>query len=143
MDFYQLGQGGPEQVVPLLARASLQAGERLLVVAEDAGLRGQIDDALWEAQAEAFLAHGEAGVRHADRQPILLSGSCVAENGARYIVLADGIWREDAARFARAFLVFGNGQLEATRAVWRKLDDGENFERHFWKQDGGKWREGP
>ena len=72
VDFYQLSEGTPESVVPLLARATLQSGQRLLVVAADEGLRSRIDTALWEQQSEAFLAHGDAGKEHAERQPILL-----------------------------------------------------------------------
>ena len=143
VDFYQLSKDGPEHVVPLLARASLQAGERLLVVAEDAELRTLIDSALWDSHAEAFLAHGDAGTSHADRQPILLSNGCTADNGAKYLLLADGIWRDEADGFERTFLLFGDDQLEETRAVWRKLDEIDGAERYFWKQDGGKWREGP
>ena len=130
-------------MVPLLARASLQAGERLLVVAEDADLRGRIDQALWEAQPEQFLAHGEAGAEHAARQPILLSAGCAAENDADYVLIADGNWRADAAKFARVFLVFGDEHLEGARKVWRSLDEVDGAERHFWKQEDGKWREGP
>lgn len=143
MDFYQLTQGTPEAVVPLLARATLQAGERLLVVAEDAELRTRIDQALWEQQPEAFLAHGESGSVHAERQPILLSAGCVAENNADYVLIADGTWREKAMNFARVLLLFGEEHLDATRKVWRSLDDVDGAERHFWKQESGKWREGP
>ena len=143
VDFYQLSQDGPEQVVPLLARASLQADERLLVVAEEADLRSAIDAALWDAHPEAFLAHGDAGTIHAARQPILLASACTPDNGAKYCVLADGQWRDEANGFARVFLVFGDERIEETRGVWRMLDSVEGAERHFWKQDGGKWREGP
>ena len=143
VDFYQLSQDGPEDVVPLLARATLQAGERMLVVAQDADLRAGIDRALWAAHPEAFLAHGEAGTSHAARQPILLASDCTPDNGARYCVLADGVWRDEAAEFARVFLVFGDDRLEETRGVWRKFDAVEGAQRHFWKQEGGKWREGP
>ena len=143
VDFYQLSQGAPEAVVPLLARASLQAGQRLLVVAEDAELRSRLSEALWDGASDAFLANGEAGGDHAPRQPILLSASCSAENGAQYLLLADGLWRDEAKGFARTLLVFGEDRLEETRGVWRMLDTLDGAERHFWKQDGGKWREGP
>lgn len=143
VDFYQLREGTPETVVPLLARATLQAGERLLVVAADAGLRERIDRALWEQHADAFLAHGEASEPQAERQPILLSEKCDALNGAGYVLFADGVWRDEAMQFQRVLLVFGEETLQETRGVWRSLDDIDGAERHFWKQEGGKWREGP
>lgn len=115
----------------------------MLVVADDLELRGRISAALWEQQPESFLANGEAGEVHAGRQPILLSGECGAANDAEFVLLADGVWREESNRFERVLLVFGDDRLEETRAVWRSLDGIEGTERHFWKQEGGKWREGP
>lgn len=129
--------------MPLLARATLQAGERLLVVAEDEQLRRDLSDALWEAYPDAFLANGDGASEAASRQPILLSGDCEAENGAQFVLFADGKWRDEAKNFSRTLLVFGKDRLEDTRGVWRMLDDVEGAERHFWKQEGGKWREGP
>ncbi|MFN2101208.1 DNA polymerase III subunit chi [Altererythrobacter sp. MF3-039] len=143
VDFYQLSQSTPEAVVPLLARATLQAGERLLVVAEDEELRSALSDALWAAYPDAFLANGDGGSEAASRQPVLLSGDCEAENAAQFILFADGKWRDEAKSFARTLLVFGEDRLEDTRGVWRMLDEVEGAERHFWKQEGGKWREGP
>ena len=60
--------------------------------------------ALWERLPETFLANGRAGQPDEARQPILLSAAPEAGNGARFIALADGQWREEAMHFARAFL---------------------------------------
>lgn len=143
VDFYQLSRDPAELVVPLLARAARQAGERLLVISADAEELGRIDRALWEKLPEAFLAHGIAGEGHEDRQPILLAQAMEAANGARFVALADGQWRDEADRFERVFLLFGDSALEGARACWKMLGSREGVERRFWKQDGGKWREGP
>lgn len=143
VDFYQLSRDPVEAVLPLIARATRAAGERLLVVSGDEPALGRIDEALWERLPEAFLAHGKAGEAHAARQPILLSQGCEAANGARFIALADGRWREEADGFERVFLLFGEAELDGARACWRMLGEREDAERKFWKQDGGKWREGP
>jgi len=143
VDFYQLSRDPAEAVLPLIARAVRAEGGRLLVVSADEGELGRIGEALWERFPEAFLANGRAGQAHAARQPLLLSGECVAENGARYIAFADGVWREEADGFDRAFLLFGDAGLDGARACWRQLGMREEVERRFWKQDGGKWREGP
>ena len=143
VDFYQLSRDPAELVVPLIARATRNAGERLLVVSDDDAQLGLIGDALWERAPEAFLANGRADAAHADRQPILLSRQAKALNGARYIVLADGAWRDEAAGFERAFLLFDATGLEGARICWRQLGLRDGVERRFWKQDGGKWREGP
>jgi DNA polymerase-3 subunit chi len=143
VDFYQLSRDPPEAVVARLAENTLDAGERLVVVCADRARREAISRGLWCHSPESFLAHGEAGGAHDLRQPILLSASVQAPNGARFIVLADGVWRPEAEGFTRVFLLFGGPELEAARATWRLLGQRDEVERHFWKQDGGKWRQGP
>lgn len=139
IDFYQVSRDPVPEIVALLARNTLKAGERLLVVAEDEAMRQDISQALWRASpGESFLANGEAREAHADRQPILLSSDLTATNGAQFVVLADGQWREPEG-FARVFLVFDAATLDAARACWRMLGEREGVERNFWKQDGGRW----
>lgn len=141
VDFYLLDRDPAEAVVPLLARAAKQAGERVLVVSGDAEQRMRIDQALWTAAPEAFLAHGTAGEGHEERQPVLISDDLAAANEAKFVILADGKWREESASFDRAFLLFGEDRRQEARECWTALGKAEAMERHFWKQDGGKWRE--
>jgi len=142
VDFYQLSRDSAETALPLIARASLAAGERLLVVSADDGQRGRISEALWTRFPDSFLAHGQAGGAHDARQPILIAGAVLPANGARYLALADGQWRE-ANGFARVFLMFDDATLAGARACWRLLGERDAVERRFWKQQGGKWVEGP
>ncbi len=128
-----------ERVVPLLAHASRQAGERLVVVSSDTAQLDLIDKGLWEQSGEAFLAHGRAGEPHEERQPALLSDGVTATNGARYVILADGRWRDGAEDFERVFFLFNDEALQRARECWRMLDGRDGLERNFWKQDGGKW----
>ena len=140
VDFYNLTRDPVEAVLPLIARNTLAQGQRLLVVAE-ADQFDRLSDALWTRLPESFLAHGRAGDPHEARQPILLSEAIHPANGARYIALADGVWREEALTFDRAFLLFSDTTIAAARAVWRDLGNHEDLDRHLWKQDGGKWQE--
>jgi len=142
VDFYQLSRDPAEQVVPLLARNTLKAGERMLVVSSDEAQLERVGSALWEVK-DNFLANGRAGGEHDVRQPILLSDRTDPANGARFLVLADGVWREGEAPFARTFLLFDQTTIQAARDCWRMLGGRDGVERHFWKQDGGKWVEGP
>lgn len=142
VDFYQLGSTPAESAVPLIVAKARQTGARMLVVSADELQLGRIGEALWE-RADAFLAHGKAGDRHAARQPVLLSTGCVAENGATLIAFADGQWRDEGMGFERALLFFGEAELAAARATWRMLGEREQVERRFWKQEGGRWVEGP
>jgi DNA polymerase III subunit chi len=143
VDFYQLSRDPAEAALPLIARASLNAGERLLVVSADEAQLGRIGDMLWTRLPESFLAHGRAGGEHDAQQPILLSGEVQPANGARFLALADGVWREGEGAFARTFLLFDDATLQPARDCWRMLGTRDDVERHFWKQDGGKWVEGP
>lgn len=140
VDFYQLSRDPVELALPLLARATLNAGERMLVVSADAAQLGRIGEELW-ALPDTFLANGRAGEPHEERQPVLLSDRTEAANGARFLALADGLWREEATGFARTFLLFDDQTVEAARGVWRMLRSRQDTERHFWKQQGGRWAE--
>jgi len=142
VDFYQLGPVPPVLAVVQLAANTLAAGKRLLVVDADPAQRERISEALWAAPPfrgrESFLAHGEAGGPHDARQPILLSEAMEPANGASFVLLADGRWR-DAEGFERAFLLFGEETLAEARACWRMLGEREGLERRYWRQEGGRW----
>ncbi|MDF8332672.1 DNA polymerase III subunit chi [Novosphingobium cyanobacteriorum] len=141
VDFYQLTRDPAELVLPALARLTLGAGERLLVVSEDGAQLDRIEKALWD-RPDSFLANGRAGGAHDARQPILLSGQADPANGAKFLALADGVWR-DMAGATRVFLLFPPDRIDDARACWRMLGQREGVERKYWRQDGGKWREGP
>ena len=143
VDFYQLSRDPAELVVPLLARASKKAGAKLLVVSNSSEQLSLIDEKLWETAPEAFLAHGIAGGDVDAKQPILLSKELDAVNGASFLVLADGHWREPGDAFERVFYIFGPDTIDEARQTWRALGDRDEIERRFWKQDGGRWVEGP
>ncbi|MBC2666614.1 DNA polymerase III subunit chi [Novosphingobium flavum] len=142
VDFYQLTQSTAEQVVVLLAANTLAAGQRLLVVHADPAARERLGQALWSAPAakgaERFLANGEAGGAHDGRQPILLSDAVEPANGARFVALADGVWRE-AEGAERVFLVFGEATIDDARACWRMLGERAGLTRNYWKQEDGRW----
>lgn len=142
VDFYQLSRDPAEGVLPLIARNTLKAGQRLLVVSGDAAQIDRIDEALWGLR-DSFLAHGRAGAGQESRQPILLSDSTDAGNGARFLALADGIWRDVEPAFERTFYIFDEATLQPARDCWRMLGKREGVERHFWKQVDGRWVEGP
>lgn len=139
LGFYLSGNQPVERVLPLIARAALGQGQRLLVVTADGEQLAKLDAALWEQQPEQFLAHGTAGGAHDARQPILLADSCAAANGAELLALADGQWREEAESFARVFLFFDESGRAAARTVWRQFDGREDVEREFFELEGGKW----
>ncbi|MBU7580840.1 MAG: DNA polymerase III subunit chi [Porphyrobacter sp.] len=137
LDFWQVTDDPIEKVVALIAKRTLAAGERVLVVAAAPEQRAAISRALWEGGADSFLANGEAGSPGADRQPILLADEPVAANGASHLILADGTFRE-AEGFARTFLLFPPDRAAEARAAWR-AQDGRGIERAYFAQENGRW----
>lgn len=133
VDFYQLSESPVEEALPALAAKMLEAGERALVVSADVEQLARISEGLWAAK-DQFLAHAPAGGPHDERQPILLSDSLEAPNGARFLALADGLWREGVEAFERVFLLFDGATIDDARATWRTLDGREGLERNYWRQ---------
>jgi DNA polymerase-3 subunit chi len=143
VDFYHLTRDPADKLVPMLASKSLDVGKRLLLLSQDEGRRAALGDALWSTEPASFLAHDLAGSERQAEQPILISDQCEAANGAPYIILSDGLWREEALSFERAFFLFTADQIDHARAVWRDLKAREEVTPRYWKQDGGRWVEGP
>jgi DNA polymerase-3 subunit chi len=141
VDFYQLGATSLESVIAAVAGRLLGEGQRLLVVAGDAGLLARLDRQLWDQGAASFLPHAVAGGSDDSRQPILLSSADDAPNLARNILIADGEWRDSALGFERAFFLFDSSTLEAARQAWRLLAGRDGAERHYWANEAGKWIE--
>ena len=142
-DFYQLTRDPAEKVLTLLAQKTLDSGHRLLIVSAEDDQLEVIGKALWSGPADGFLAHDFAGSPGEKSQPILLSDTPDAANGATFLALADGKWRDQAQQFERVFYLFGAEAIDAARANWRRLGENADIARKFWKQDGARWVEGP
>ncbi len=143
VDFYRLTASPAEEAVALLVRKSVEAGRRVLVVAEGEEALQALSRSLWDSAPEAFLANGIAAGAHDARQPILLAEDIAPTNEAQFLVLADGKWRDPGEGFERVMLVFDDATIADARSCWRELGQDEKVERHFWKQEGTRWVEGP
>lgn len=142
VDFYHLTRAPLERVLPQIAEKVLATGGRLVVVSADAGARARLDQLLWSYAPESFLAHAQAGGEDDALQPVLIGEAAAAPNGARNIALADGVWRDEALEFDRAFHFFDEERIVEARLAWRALGDREGVERRYWKQnDAGRWEQ--
>lgn len=139
VDFYQLAETSPEQVIASLAEKVLASGGRLLIVAADEARLARLDRMLWDQGAINFLPHGLAGGADDARQPILLSTTPDAPNLARNMLIADGEWRDAALTYDRSFYLFDNDSLEGARLAWKLLAGREGVERRYWANEAGKW----
>jgi DNA polymerase-3 subunit chi len=143
VDFYQLSRDPVEQVLPAIAARILGLGERLLVVSAQTDRLERISTGLWAGASDSFLAHGVAGEGKDAAQPILLTTACDPANGARHIALTDGVWRDEALEFERAFYFFDAETIDGARSSWRALSKRDGVEPRFWRQEGRKWVQGP
>jgi DNA polymerase-3 subunit chi len=139
VDFYHLTASPLERVLPSICEKLLAGGQRLLVVAQEE-LLVRLDEQLWTYGRDTFLPHGR---ERPESQPVLLSANVEPANGARNVALADGVWREEAIGFERAFYFFDSSALGPARAAWRTLTAREGVESRYWKQVDGKWVQGP
>ena len=141
VDFYQLTRDPAEKVLPFIAQRVLDDKGRLLIVSDNSAQLDAISWSLWTAKADSFLAHAKSGEGDDTLQPILLSDQIDAHNGARFIAFADSNWRPVEHDFDRVFYLFPPSHTDNARSAWRNL--GESVVRRYWKQDGGKWMQGP
>lgn len=141
VDFYHLARDPAHKAIAGIARNTLKAGERLLVVSADDAQLALVSTSLWEESPTSFLANGRAGTPDDARQPILLSPSPDPANGARFCAFADGLWR-DTEGFERIFFLFGADTVDAARACWTALRGRDGLERRYWAQSpAGKWEQ--
>ncbi|MEG3175218.1 DNA polymerase III subunit chi [Sphingomonas sp. RB3P16] len=142
VDFYHLTAQPLERVLPRIAERVVETGGRLLIVAESADQRGALDRLLWTYAPDSFLPHAQADGEGDAAQPILIGERPAAANAARNIALADGMWREEALGFDRAFHFFDEDRITQARAAWKALADRAGIERRYWKQnDSGRWEQ--
>ena len=142
VDFYHLTATPLERVLPSIAERVVSGGDRLLVVAGDAERCEAIDRQLWAHPIDSFLPHARAGGETDADQPVLIAEAPVAANGARMVALVDGVWRDEALAFDRAFHFFDDQSVTEARAAWRALAGREGIERRYWRQDErGRWEQ--
>ena len=143
VDFYQLAGTPIEKTVPQLAAKTLENSEKMLIIAEEDAMLSSLDEALWTYEATAFLPHGKATDAGPETQPVLLSASPTASNGARFALIADGKWRDEMLAFDRVFYLFDDDHIGEARKAWKAPSHKDDVEPRYWKQDGGRWRQGP
>lgn len=142
VDFYHLTATPLERALPRIAERVVADGGRLLVVADDDDARVALDRQLWGYAPDSFLPHAQAGAGDDAAQPVLIAGDVTPGNGARFVALVDGRWRDAALGFDRAFHFFGDDDIEAARAAWRSLAGRDDVQRRYWKQtEAGRWEQ--
>ncbi len=141
VDFYHLTRSPLDRVLPSIAARLHGAGERLLLLSDDAGQRRHLDALLWTYAPDSFLPHAEAGAGDDALQAVLIASDPTPANAARNVAIVDGRWRDAALSFDRAFHFFGEAHIAAARAAWKALSDRDGIERRYWRQGDGGWEQ--
>ncbi|WP_316861278.1 DNA polymerase III subunit chi [uncultured Cohaesibacter sp.] len=145
--FYHLQMRPLEAVLPLLLEKCLEKGWRAYVQTGSQERAQVLDTHLWTFREDSFLAHGMAGMAHADLQPILIScDGDLAHNGAAVRFFVDGARPEDDLSLLegleRAILMFDGGNeeaLQSARGSWKTLK-AAGFPVTYWQQTySGGW----
>ncbi len=142
VDFYHLTATPLARALPQIAARVVADGGRLLIVTGNDERRTELDRLLWTYAADSFLPHAERGAGDDAAQPVLLAPDAVATNGARFVAIVDGDWRDAALGFDRAFHFFDDERIREARLAWKGLADHAEVERRYWKQnDTGRWEQ--
>lgn len=142
VDFYHLTRSPLDRVLPRIAERIVGDGVRLLVVVRDDEQAAAIDKLLWTYAPDSFLPHAIAGAGDDAAQPVLIATAVAPGNAARHIALVDGVWRDEALTFDRAFHFFDEAMIGEARVAWKALADRDGVERRYWKQlETGGWEQ--
>ena len=139
--FYHLTRTRLEAALPALLARTLREGERAVVLAPSPEQVAALDAALWEAPGEAWLPHGTAADGDADLQPIWLTATEEAPNGARFLFLTGGAATARWDGYARIFDLFDGTDAEAVAAArtrWRAAA-AAGLAPVYWQQGPRGW----
>ena len=139
--FYHLTRTGADDALRRLLGRTLEAGKRAVVICGSEARLAALDEALWAAREPDWLPHGTARDGDADLQPIWLTTTDEAPNGAQFLFLLDGMASARIDTFERVFDLFDGGDpaaMEAARARWRAAKaDGHAVA--YWQQGERGW----
>ena len=141
--FYHLTRDPIEVALPMLLGKALGAGWKVAVRGTDMGRLDWLDQKLWLGPEDGFLPHGLAGGAHDARQPVLLTTSREAPNGATCVMTIDGaaIDAPEVTALDRACILFDGHDPEAVQAAriqWKTLTDA-GCAAQYWSQESGRW----
>ena len=120
--FYHLTRTGPDQALPRLLGRTLAAGQRAVVLCGSEERVAALDAALWLCPDPDWLPHGTARSGDAELQPIWITATDEAPNGARFLFLLDGADGRSSAAFDRVFDLFDGGERGGRRRGAPALD---------------------
>jgi DNA polymerase-3 subunit chi len=143
VDFYHLQASPVERALPQLLERVLQSGARAVVMAASEDRIEALANLLWTYNPNSWLPHGTAKDGSAAAQPIWLTDREENPNGARMLVLTDGMASSRMAEFERCLDLFDGNSDEATAAARERwsVAKAAGHELHYWQQTETGWQE--
>jgi DNA polymerase-3 subunit chi len=143
VDFYHLQDSPLERALPVLLERAMQAGLRAVVMAASDDRLEALSGVLWTYTPDSWLPHGSRKDGFAADQPIWLTTAEENPNGAKLLVLTDGMSSSRLCEFDRCLDLFDGASETATTAArerW-KLAKAAGHELHYWQQTQSGWQE--
>lgn len=140
--FYHLERQPMEAVLPSLLELTLERGWRAVVQAGSEERLEALDTSLWTYSEASFLPHGTKKDGHVTEQPIYLTTSDEAPNGAGVKFLVDGAQSETFTGFARIVYLFDGHDSEAkqvARQQWQAAKSAGCAVTYWRQTDAGRW----
>lgn len=143
VDFYHLETSPVERALPQLLERVLATGQRAVVMAASDDRIEALTSLLWTYTPDAWLPHGTAKDGFAAEQPVWLTTADENPNGARMLVLTDGMASDRMADYDRCLDLFDGTNEEATTAARSRwsLAKAAGHELHYWQQTDAGWKE--
>jgi DNA polymerase-3 subunit chi len=143
VDFYHLQSWPVERALPQLLERILKAGGRAVVMAASNERVEALASTLWTYSPNAWLPHGTAKDGFASAQPVWLTDRDENPNGARFLVLTDGMESARMDAYDRCLDLFdGTSEVmvAAARERWSAAK-AAGHELHYWQQGENGWAE--
>src|SRR5271170_2154640 len=121
VDFYHLQNWPMEKALPPLLERVLQSGQRAVVLAASQERVEALASLLWTFRADSWLPHGTRKDGTPEDQPIWLTDQDENPNGARLLVLTEGMAsrQTDIDRCLDIFDGTNPEALTAARTRWK------------------------
>lgn len=143
--FYHLTRKSLETALPEILTKIVERGGRAVVLGGSAERIEALDQHLWTFRPDSFLPHGAARDGFAEDQPIFLTWKDENPNGARTLVVVDGVETAAVDEFDLVCDLFDGNDEEAVgraRERW-KAHKTAGRALTYWRQtERGGWERG-
>ncbi len=143
VDFYHLQSSPVEKALPQLLERVLASGNRAVVMAASEDRIEVLANVLWTFDPNSWLPHGSLKDGSAADQPVWLTDLDENPNGARMLVLTDGMETSRLGDFDRCLDLFDGNSEDATAAARKRWASAKSagHELHYWQQTDSGWKE--